>query len=420
MPLFGQLFLSEILKRPVYDPNGEVLGRVTDVILVRGEYLPNVLAFIVTRHGRRYRVPWRDLEIVNRRILSTRLTDATLQPYEESDDDLLGVRDVLDKQIVDANGAKVVRVNDVKLEGHNGDAVLIAVDVGLRGILRRLGIERRSEQVSALAKVHLPHNLIGWNYIQPLTPKLRAITLTVPRQMVSELHPADIAEIISQVSPDEGRHLVSDLDVKTAAEALSELKPERQVEIIASIDPERAADIIEEMPPDEASDVLGDLSTERAKEILEHIEKDEAEDIQELLGYEEDSAGGLMTTDFVAFPPHLTVREAVQRFRAEAEPIETVYSVFVVDEQEHLLGVLSLRDLLLADPALTLADAMEHKPRVVKPDTDQKEVAQVISKYNLVSLPVVDDDGCLLGVVTVDDVIDRILPSAVKRKRKGA
>ncbi len=418
MALYGELFLSEILRKSVFDPKGEVLGKVKDIIVVKGEPLPKVSSIIIERKNKLYQIKWEEVNIFNKRIISTYLNSSFIVPYQPAEEDLLAVRDILDKQIVDANGAKVVRVNDIKMEGYNKDAVLIGVDVGMRGILRRLGIEHGGERFIKLFQSQLPHNLISWNYIQPLKPELKAITLTVPRQMVSELHPADIAEIISQVSREEGAHLFKDLDIETAAEALSELKPEKQAEIIDAIDTEKAADIIEEMPPDEAADVLSDLPKEKAKEILEHIEKEEAEDIQELLGHEEDTAGGLMTNVFIAYPPDITVSEAVERFRKDAADNENVYYIYSVDGQERLVGATSLRDLLLAEPAAKLSEIMKTKLKTVTPDADEMVVAKIISKYNLVALPVIDAEGSLLGIVTVDDIIDRILPPAAKRKSR--
>lgn len=420
MPLFGQCFLSDVLKKPVFDPRGDVTGTVTDVSVVKGDHLPKISAILVARNGGLYAIRWHDIEMFNRRIVSTHLDAASIRPYEAGEQDLLAVRDILDKQIVDANGAKVVRVNDIRLEGYNGDAVLTAVDVGVRGLLRRVGIERRSEQVFRLLKVQLPSNLISWNYLQPLTPKLKTIGLTVPRQMLAQLHPADIAEIISEVSREEGTALLTDLDVKTAGEALSELTPQRQVELMSAIDAEKAADIIEEMPPDEASDVLGDLPTEKAKEILDHVEQDEAKDIQELLGYQEDTAGGLMTNAFIAYASQTTVSEAIERFRTDGSRVEPVYQIYVVDAKEKLVGAISLRELLLAEPAKTLGALVGRKPRTVKPEADEKAIARLMSKYDLIALPVVDPDGRLLGVVTIDAIIDRLLPSAATRRRKGA
>ena len=418
MPLFGELFLSDIIKKPVFDPKGEITGRVKDIIVIKGDPLPKVSALIIERGKQLFRITWEQINLFNKRIISTYLTASLLKTYAVSEDDLLAVRDILDKQIVDANGAKVVRANDIKLEGYDDDAVLIAVDVGIRGILRRLGVERGSEGFFKLFQTRMPYNLISWNYIQPLKPKLQAITLTVPRQMVSELHPADIADIISKVSREEGTHLFKDLDIEIAAEALSELKPEMQADIINAMDTEKAADIIEEMPPDEAADVLSDLPTEKAKEILEHIEKEDAEDIQELLGHEEDTAGGLMTNEFIAYSPQTTVRETIERFKKDAEEIESGYYIYVLDDQEKLIGVTSLRDLLLAEADARLSEIMETKLKTVPPDADEMVAAEIISKYNLLALPVVDSEGFLLGIVAIDDIIDRILPPSAKRKRR--
>ncbi len=418
MPFFGELFVSEILKKPVLDPKGEEIGKLKDLVIVKGEPLPKVSALIIEKKNKIFKLPWTDLNIFNKRIISANVYGETLQPYELNEKDLIIVRDILDKQIVDANGAKVVRVNDVKLQGYNSEAVLIAVDVGARGIMRRLGVERGGEDLMKLFKKHLPYNLISWNYIQPLEPKLTKISLTVPRQMVSELHPADIAEIISQVSHKEGASFFKGLDVETAAEALSELQPDVQAAIITGMETEKAADIIEEMPPDEAADVLSDLPMDKAKEILESIEKEEAEDIQELLSHEEDTAGGLMTNEFIAYLPETKVKDAIVKFRRDAEEVETVYYIYVIEANEKLIGAVSLRDLLLADPDARLTDIMETKLKTVTPDTDEMEVAEIISKYNLVALPVVDTEGFLLGIVAIDDVIDRILPPAAKRKRR--
>lgn len=418
MPIFGDIFVSDLLKKPVLDPKGEELGKVRDIIMIKGEPFPKVSSLIIEKRKKLFLLLWNDLNIFNRRIISAKIYSDLLHPYEYSETDLLIVRDIFDKQIVDANGAKVVRVNDVKLEGFNSAAILAAVDVGMRGIMRRLGVERGGEDMMRLFKKNLPYNLISWNYIQPLEPKLTKISLTVPRQMVSELHPADIADIISQVSHKEGASFFKGLDIETAAEALSELEPDVQAAIITGMDTDTAADIIEEMPPDDAADVLSDLSVDKAKEILEHIDKDEAEDIQELLSHEEDTAGGLMTNEFIAYAPDLLVKDAIENFRKDAEEVETVYYLYVIDADEKIRGVISLRDLLLARPDVRLSDIMKTKLKIVSPETDEMAVAEIVAKYNLVAIPVVDSDGYMLGIVTIDDVVDRILPSPAKRTRR--
>jgi len=418
MPFFGELFVSEILKKPVLDPKGEELGRVKDLVVVKGEALPKISSLIVEKKRKLFSLPWADLNIFNKRIISANIYSEGLKAYEMSEEALLLVRDIFDKQIVDANGAKVVRVNDVKLEGFNTEAVLIAADVGMRGIMRRLGVERGGEDLMRVLRGNLPYNLISWDYIQPLEPKLTAISLTIPRQMMSELHPADLAAIISQVSHKEGATFIKDLDVETAAEMLSELEPDTQAAIITGMDTEKAADIIEEMPPDEAADVLSDLPAGKAQEILGNLEKEDAEDIQELLGHEEDTAGGIMTNEYIAYSPEMTVKEASERFRVNAREVETVYYIYVLDKDEKLVGVTSLRELLLAEPDSILADIMETNLKTVSPGEDEMVAAGIISKYNLLALPVVDEDGYMHGIVTVDDIIDILLPPSAKRKRR--
>ncbi|OGW33624.1 MAG: hypothetical protein A2X59_13120 [Nitrospirae bacterium GWC2_42_7] len=418
MAFLGEVFSSEIIKKHVLDPKGEELGRVRDLVIVKGDPLPVIIALIIEKKNKLFYLAWTDLNIFNKKIISSSVYSDSLLIYEFKEDDLLIVRDILDKQIVDANGAKVVRVNDIKLEGYHDKAVLVAVDVGMRGILRRLGIERGGEDLMRLFKKHLPFSLISWNYIQPLHPKLSSIALTVPRQMVSELHPADLAEIISQVSHKEGASFFKDLDVETAAEALSELEPDVQADIITAMDSERAADIIEEMPPDDAADILSDLSAEKAQEILENIEKEEAEDIQELLGHEEDTAGGLMTNDYISYSPEMTVKEATERFKRDAREVETVYYIFVIDKDEKLIGITSLREMLLAESDCLLADIMETNLKTVSPGEDEMVVAEVVSKYNLLAIPVVDENGYMHGIITVDDIIDVLLPRSSRRKRR--
>jgi CBS domain-containing protein len=418
MPIFSEFFLSEVVKNPVLDIKGDEIGVLRDIAIIKGEPLPVIDSLIISHKKINYRIHWNAMSIFNRKIMASSLTKDELVEYTYSDDDLLAVRDVLDKQIVDATGAKVVRVNDIKLEGFAGKALLVAIDAGMRGILRRLGLERRSGNLLKFFRIKLPHNLISWNYIQPLAPKLKTIALTVPRQMVAELHPADIAEIISSVSREEGKSLFTDLDVKTAAETLSELEPDVQTRIVEEMDTEKASTIIEEMPPDEAADVLGDLPAEKMKAILEKIDREDAEDIQELLEHEEDSAGGLMTNEFIAYGPGTTIAEAMEKFKRDATEIETIYYIYIITEDEQLMGVISLKELLLAEPGKQLSDIMVTKLKTVHPEDDENSVAAAISKYNLAAIPVIDESGTLLGIVTVDDIIDRILPPKSKRRRK--
>jgi CBS domain-containing protein/sporulation protein YlmC with PRC-barrel domain len=418
MPLFGEVFVSELIKMPVLDPMGEELGAVKDFIVIKGDPLPRLSTLIMEKKKKRYLLEWKNVGIFNKRIISSNLYASKVEPYDPSEDDLLIARDIFDKQIVDANGAKVVRVNDVKLEGLNGHACLVAVDVGIRGILRRLGIERKSEKFYRVFGKTLPHNLIRWSYIQPLEPRLTTISLIVPRQMISALHPSDIADIISKVPYEQGLSLFKGLDPNVAAEALHELEANIKRAIIESLDKDHATDVVERMPPDEAADLLSDLKSDKAKELLESIEKDEAQDIQELLAHEEDSAGGIMTNQFIAYPSELTVQEAIEKLRIDSPEVEAVHYIYIVKD-EKLTGIASLRDLILSLPTVRLSEIMETKLKTVSPETNQQAVAELISKYNLLAIPVVDADGNLLGIVTIDDIIDILLPPSSRKKRRS-
>jgi CBS domain-containing protein len=417
MALIGEVFVADILGKAVLDPRGEEIGRVRDIAVEGGSRLPRAVGLFLEKKKLSRYLPWEELSIFNKRIISSRKTEGEIPEAVPSPEHLLIGRDILDKQIVDINGAKVVRVNDVKLAEEGGSAYVTDVDVGMRGILRRLGIERRGGAFFEAIRNPLRPQLISWEYIQPLEPKLDRLILSVSREAVSDLHPADIAQIMSDLAPEERQEFFEKLDPETAAEALHELEPEVQADIIAEMDKEQAADIIEQMPPDEAADVIADLPTDKAQELLQLIEKEEAEDIHELLLHEDDTAGGLMTNEYLAYPPGITVGEALDRFKAEAREIEHVYYIYVVEE-EKLLGVVGLRELLTEDPGRTLAEVMHTKLKTARAEMGQGTVAELISKYNLLALPVVDGEDCLLGVVTVDDVVDLLLPPASRRKRR--
>ncbi len=418
MPFFaGEIFVSEVYKKSVLDQTGEEIGRLKDVIIGVGEPFPAVTA-IVVQDRETYVLPWDMVNLFNRRVISVNARVKNLVPTSVSPTDILIFRDLLDKQIVDINGAKLVRVNDLELSEVKGRLCLVAADIGLRGILRRFGIERQGQKFVSLFQYNLPHKLIAWNYVQTIEPKLTRLTLRVSRQKVASLHPADLAQIISEVSQRERTAIFGSLDVDTAAEALHELEPQVQADIIHGMSQERASDILERMPPDEAADVLGDLPEAKANELIKLMEKEEAEDVQELLEHEEDTAGGLMTTEYLAFPPEMTVEEAVKEMRLEAPDVETIYYLYIIDPQEHVLGVLSLKNLILASPQSRLEEIMTKPVKTLTLDTGQKDVAELISKYNLLAAPIVDENNVMRGIVTVDDVVDFLLPPASRKKRR--
>jgi Mg2+ transporter MgtE len=285
-------------------------------------------------------------------------------------------------------------------------------------MLRRLGLERPTSgllRVVGLGKA-LGNGCIPWNELDPVAIGPAGIPLKTDHTELSRLHPADLADIVEQLDHSAAGYVLSTLDADTAADTLQEVDEEMQGTLLEHLDTERAADILERMSPDEAADLLGDLPEVRAAEVLERMEQDEAEDVRELLAYHEESAGGHMTTDYLALPPDLPVAAALTGIRAASAELDNVYYIYVTDPEEHLLGVLTLRQLIVADPHAALSTVMTTPAISVEADAGEEEVAAVLNKYHLLAVPVVDSANRLQGIVTVDDVLDTMLPEAVKRR----
>jgi CBS domain-containing protein/sporulation protein YlmC with PRC-barrel domain len=405
MAFFGELFLSEILNKPVMNQRGEEMGRLRDILVIPGNPFPQVSGLAVSKRKDHHFIPLDYVDIFNKKFLMVREMEKKPFPSSPPEGHIYIRENLLDKQIVDINGVKVVRVNDIKLGMLQNEFCLVGLDVGYQGLLRRIGWERKGVG-----------NLIPWNYVQPLEEGLDQLSLTLSRQGLSQLHPVDIADIIAQVSSKERALLLESLDKETAGEAIHELEADMRVAIVEQMDVEEAADVLEKMQPDEAADILGDLSSEKAKAILDRMEKEEAADVEELLEHDEDTAGGLMTTEYLAFPPDQTAAQAIEEIRNQSPETELIYYIYVIDGEEHLLGVLSLRDLIMATPLTPLKKLMRTNPKKIKAEAKQKDVAELVSKYNLIAVPVVDEHNHLLGIITVDDILNILLPSsAIKR-----
>jgi len=408
-------YLSEIQHRRVIEPNGNEVGTLKDLAVVpQGQFPAVQWAILATGDGEQV-VKWADMaqEIGHLRLRGRRegMQMVTLPPEA-----LRLSRDLLDKQIVDTHGAKVVRVNDLQLSEVDGQLRLVGADVGLRGLLRRVGAESLAERVLGLAGRKLPRGIIPWHLVEPLDTPDAKVRVTVPRTKLALLHPADIADIVEEMAADERRQVFEQLDIETAAEALSEVEPEMQAAIVSDLDEERAADILDEMAPDEAADLLQDLPEDRREELVDLMEKDEKEDVEELLTHDEDTAGGIMTTQFFALPAGLTAEQAIDRLRELKPDPELTYYFYVVDAQGRLDGVISLRDLVVAEPQAKLSEVMDPHVLKVEATTPKEEVASLIAKYDLLALPVVDARRTLLGTVTVDDVVEIMLPRGWKKR----
>ena len=410
------LYLSQAIGSPVLDAHGEPMGKLDDLIVAVGDRYPPVTGLVVATGKRRIFLPWSHVGSFDASgaRLSTGQIDITR--FQQRPNEIQLRQDLLDKQIVDIDGRKVVRVNDLSLDDVDGKLHLVAVDVGAAGLLRRLGLERGYRVLARNLRLPTPERYIDWEDVDPVETSIASIRLRVPHAGLSELHPADLATIIDQLAPRDRAGVLAALDLEAAADAIEEMEPDTQVEVLEDLTPELAADILEEMSPDDAADLVADLDQPTRDRILAHMERDEVEEVQELLGYPEDTAGGIMTTEFIALEDGLTAAQAIERLRELEPDAETIYYIYVTDENDRLVGVLSLRDLIVAQPATRIGDFMIRQPVAVGVLADQDEVAAVVAHYNLLAVPVVDDEARLVGIVTVDDAIDTVIPTAWKKR----
>ena len=405
-------YLSEMLRLPVVDSDGEKIGVVNDLGIATGEVFPRVTALAFQGPGKTpFMISWRkyverfDDEGVRLRMPATDIRFSYLQP-----DEVLLARDIMNKQIVDTQGMKVVRVNDIKLSvtGEN-QLRLLGAEVGARGLLRAVHpvLERAATKVARMLGRPLPEEIIAWSYMDLLERSTKQIKLSVSHKTLSELHPADIADIIEQLDPRLRTQVFAQLDTEQAAEAITELDDdELMTEMLEGLSDREASTMLATMDPDDAADLIDELDYEKAEKLLRLMGVKEEKAIRTLLGYEEDTAGRIMTSEFVACPVNATVADAIEAIRGLDEDFESVYYVYTVDADGALAGVLSLRSLIVADRAARLKDLAYKDVVWVSPDLDQEEVAEEMAKYNLAAMPVCDEARHILGIVTVDDAMD--------------
>ncbi len=408
-------YLSELLLSNVYLETGKRLGKLYDLIVDMEKALPEVIGIVFG--GRfsklRFCLQWADVNDLKKSALVVRTESGPPVPLENrhrAQTDVL-LRDfLLDKQIVDVHGAKVERVNDLKFVRSEGKLLLVQVDVGLRGLLRRLGFE---EAVTRFNKWFFDYDLkerfIAWNYVEPLAHPDR-LKLQIPQARLAELHPADLADIIEDMDVHERSALAETLDEEVLAEAIEEMDPKIQVSIMRQLEPNRAADIMEEMSPDEAADLIADLPEETASGILREMDAEYEEKVKGLLAHEEDEAGGLMTTQFMALPPDRTIVEALAHIRRHANEMDVVYYLYIVDDQGRLLGVTNLRELLSTEIFTPLEQIMTSRVITARIDDGPKDLAKLFAKYGFRGVPVVDGENRIAGVVRFKALLEILAP----------
>ena len=407
-------FISEFIDRPVVDLDGEPAGDLKEILASHLVDLahPKLVAIGIKKGSQFNWVVIQDVAVLSARAISLNKSQKTVSLYEPRPDDLYLVRDVLDKQILDTNGVRVVRVNDLELTRLENDYYIANVDISGAGLLRRLGLRSLSRRIASRGA---QGGMISWDNVELISSD-QPMRLKVPGEKIAELHPADLAEILTDLSRLEGREFLESLDLETMADTLEEVEPEFQASLVEGMPNDRVADVLEEMEPDEAADLLAELPDERSQQLLDLMEVDEAKDVRKLLAYPEDSAGGIMTTGYMAVRPDMTIEQVIQVLRQEGPEAELIYYIYVTDKEDHLLGVFSLRELVLSQPSLLTSEIMEKRVVTVNLEDSQDDCAQVVAKYDLIAVPVVDEEKRLHGIVTADDALDKIIPTAWKKR----
>jgi magnesium transporter len=429
------IFFSTLLHKNVYDNEGHRLGSLRDISVSLHETFPVVTALIVrhllTGTQNDLIIPWSQVDSLEEPHIHLNVKQAQVESYKPREDELRLGRDILDKQIVDTQGFRVVKVNDLKLAQIKKTARLVGVDISLSGLLRRLGVLGTVELLTRPLPVHLNERTVTWNYVEPIevvgagattgqfafagagagggsVGVVPQVQLNVSHTKLADLHPADIADILEQLDADEAGEMLGRLDAETAADALNEIEMPFQHEILNELDPERASDLLEMLPPDDAADILADIPQEEAERLLRLMPLNESRPIRELLRYGAETAGGIMTNEVLSLSQDQSVEQALVYLRQHSAHLEMIYYLYIVDDDQHLVGVVSLRELVVAEPSTLLRDLLDPDVIKVTTDADQEEVARVIARYDLLGVPVVDGDNHLVGLVTVDDVIDVI------------
>ncbi len=419
------LYFTELLGLPVLDARGRRIGRVRDAALVPLVHPARIDRFLVGGGWAWLSVRFDQIASIS--LNGIRLGEEILTPYH-SDEYMLRIgRDLLDQQIIDVNGRKVVRVNDVTFEvrnasgnGHgNGHAsgqssngnggnclYILEVDVGIRSIFRRLvqGV-LPSRLIRKLQRV-IPPNSIRWEFCNIVEPDpQRRLRLNISHEKLEKIHPADLADIVEELGPAERGAIFESIDSEVAAEALSEVDPKMQARILESMEPEKAADIVEEMAPDEAADVLKGLEESTSEEILEEMEVAPESEVRELLEFKEDTAGGMMNTEYISLHESATVEDALSALKGNEDQLESLNAVFLVDSDGRLTGTVPLARLFVASSGTPLRDLSSETLISATVTEKQDEVTELFDKYNLLALPVIDQDRRLSGVITADDII---------------
>jgi CBS domain-containing protein len=417
-------YLSGITGKEVFGTDGDVLGVIRDLMVnavPSGQNNPDqqLITGIRLKIGRETKLySFSTFRVVKvRERISVTCYDLIELSSEEIAGGLLLVENIQDKQIVDLNGRKLVRVNDVRLATLPTGTFAVAVDIGIGGLLRRIGILIPMQRVLSLLRMKIPTKYILWDDVQAIDFSNLNIKLSKSYAKLHTLHPSDLADIIEDLGRKSSTSVFSALDEEKAADVLEEMETQTQIHIIESLPVDKAADVLEKMPADEAADILDEIEDDKAELLLKEMDSEVSQEVRELLEYPDNHAGGLMTTDVLSFRSELTVEDVIRELRIRKPEPSELYSLFVTEENDRLAGTFSLSDLIIAEPETELGSVMKSVPVFLYDDQKINDIAETISKYNLLAVPVVDRDYILQGMVVVDDVLEDLISKRRTYKR---
>ncbi len=417
-------FLSGIIGKEVFGADGDAIGVIKDLLVnavPSGQNDPNQQLVIgvklkINKETKFY--SFKSFRVVKAREMISVTCSALIElNNDEVVNGLLLVENILDKQIVDLNGRKLVRVNDVRLATLPTGTFAVAVDIGIEGLLRRIGISIPIKRILSLFRVKIPAKYILWDDVQAIDFSNLNIKLSKSYAKLHTLHPSDLADILEDLGKKSSTSVFSALDEEKAADVLEEMETQTQIHIIESLPVNKAADVLEKMPADEVADILDEIGDEKAEMLLKEMDSESSQEVRELLEYPDNSAGGLMTTDVLSFKPELTVDEVIKELRIKKPEPSELYTLFVTEKNDELVGTFDLRDLVVAQPETFISQIMKSEPVFLYDDQKIDDIAETISKYNLLAVPVVDKQNLLQGMVVVDDVVEDLINKRRTNKR---
>jgi len=417
-------YLSGITGKEVFGADGDAIGVIRDLLVntvPSGQNDPNqqLITGIKLKIGKETKFySFKTFRVVKaRELINVTCSDLIELSNDEVVNGLLLVENILDKQIVDLNGRKLVRVNDVRLATLPAGTFAVAVDIGIEGLLRRIGISIPMKKILSLFRINIPAKYILWDDVQAIDFSNLNIKLSKSFAKLHTLHPSDLADILEDLGKKSSMSVFSSLDEEKAADVLEELESRAQVHMVENLPVDKMADVLEKMPADEVADILDELEDDKAEMLLNEMEAESSKEVRELLEYEDDMVGSLMTTDYLSFTADLTVAEVLVEMRAKKPEAVELYNLFVVEQNDELIGNFNLRDLVVAEPLLTVNQIMKSKPVYLFDKQKVSAIAEIISKYNLLAVPVVGETFQLLGMVVIDDIVEDLIRERRTRKR---